>query len=526
MPSMTFYLALSTASLLYALGLVIYRIFFHPLAKFPGPKLAAATKWYEFWFDVVKYPGGTFAHEIERIHREYGPIVRINPAELHVKDSDWLGTLYSGPSSGQRDKYAPAAHMTGTPDGIFGTVSHEVHRKRRAALGPFFSKAAVATSEEIIYAKVNTLSRLLKEKAATGGIIELRQTFLALTTDTLSRHTFDRSSDLLSNEQAAAEWLRTVKSIAGLTPLVKQYTWIIPLALKSPLAPLRAIVPDLARIVALRLDLYQQAGMAIDDDSRASTIASTDAEPKLPRASRNLFQSLLGSKHLSPMEKERDRITQEAFVVLVAGSETTARILTNAMYHLLANPKTSLLRLKEELATLLLDSESPISVKELEQLPWLTAVVKESLRITALVTSRMPLEAPDEVLKYGEWEIPAKTPVSMTLRDVLLDPLIFPGPMDFIPERWLAENPDLHNISHHFVPFSRGTRMCLGQNFAMAELYVFIAYLVRHFDFELFDTVRERDVDAVRDCFISESSPHSPGVRVKVVKVDCMDTKQ
>ena len=60
----------------------------------------------------------------------------------------------------------------------------------------------------------------------------------------------------------------------------------------------------------------------------------------------------------------------------------------------------------------------------------------------------------------------------------------------------------------------------------MAELYVFIAYLVRHFDFELFDTVRERDVDAVRDCFISESSPHSPGVRVKVVKVDCMDTKQ
>lgn len=52
----------------------------------------------------------------------------------------------------------------------------------------------------------------------------------------------------------------------------------------------------------------------------------------------------------------------------------------------------------------------------------------------------------------------------------------------------------------------------------MAELYIFIASLFQQFDFELFETIRERDIDAVRDCFIAESSPQSPGVRVKVMR--------
>lgn len=56
----------------YGTCLVVYRFTLHPLAKFPGPWLAVATKWLEFYLDVVKGEGGEFMHELEQMHEKYG----------------------------------------------------------------------------------------------------------------------------------------------------------------------------------------------------------------------------------------------------------------------------------------------------------------------------------------------------------------------------------------------------------------------------------------------------------------------
>ena len=62
--------ALLVVLLTYLISIALYRVYFSPLAKFPGPKLAALTLWYEFYYDVVKR--GRYTWKIGELHQQYG----------------------------------------------------------------------------------------------------------------------------------------------------------------------------------------------------------------------------------------------------------------------------------------------------------------------------------------------------------------------------------------------------------------------------------------------------------------------
>ncbi|CAL3971606.1 unnamed protein product [Diplocarpon coronariae] len=81
------------AWLLFHFAQAIYRLYFSPIARLPGPKLAVLSLWYEFYADVIL--GGQYTFEIARMHVRYGPIIRINPFELHVSTADFYAKLYS-----------------------------------------------------------------------------------------------------------------------------------------------------------------------------------------------------------------------------------------------------------------------------------------------------------------------------------------------------------------------------------------------------------------------------------------------
>jgi cytochrome P450 len=108
--------------------------------------------------------------------------------------------------------------------------------------------------------------------------------------------------------------------------------------------------------------------------------------------------------------------------------------------------------------------------------------VKEGLRISAVVTTRLPRIAPDEALIYGKWRIPAgvrslrftartllivttQTPVSMSTHFILRDEEIFPNPLEFEPQRWMTVGSS-QSLERYLVPFSKGSQSCLGQKYA------------------------------------------------------------
>ncbi|KAI3324323.1 putative flavonoid 3-hydroxylase [Xylariaceae sp. AK1471] len=515
MMNLSLWMLTSLVAILYSIGVVIYRIYFHPLAKFPGPKLAAVTGWYETYHDL-KSPGGQFMYRLQKLHKTYGPIVRLSPDEVHINDTAWIDVLLASSSQGTRDKYVPAANQAGTPKGVFGTSAHNTHRRRRAALSPLFSKSCATGAETMIYDNVNRLIQRIDAQIVRDGYSEMRTAFLAFTLDTVSEYSLGQSFGLLKDEALTKGWSESMRALAAAIPWTRQFNWIIPVSQKIPLAFMRVVSPGMARVAGMHHDMEAQALIAVEEHEKQEKNMTQLPLHHNPREKLAIFRAVLQHDGLPPEEKVFNRISHEAVTVMAAGGETAASALMMATYFILADQKNILPRLREEIESIVSTEGPRPSVADLERLPWLTAIVKETLRISTL-TARLTRVAPDEPLHYKDWVMPAGTAVSMTLRNASLDPDIFPEPMEFRPERWLPSNPNLDRCNRYLVPFGRGSRMCIGLNLAHAELYIALATIFRRRDaeFELHDTIRERDVDFVRDFFVGETSARARGVRIK-----------
>lgn len=101
---------LSLAWLAYHILKALYNVSpLHPLSHIPGPRLAAATYLPEFYYDVVKF--GRYTGEIRDMHKAYGPLVRINPNEIHCNDINFSDEIYA---VGGRKRNKPAHQVNGT----------------------------------------------------------------------------------------------------------------------------------------------------------------------------------------------------------------------------------------------------------------------------------------------------------------------------------------------------------------------------------------------------------------------------
>lgn len=497
--------------LLYTASKIIYRLYFHPLSKFPGPKLAAATFWYERYYDVFKSPGGQYIYQLDKLHKIHGPIIRASPEEIHVQDSQWYDTLCTGPGH-IRDKWDRANRANGSPGAVASATAHAKHKERRAAINPFFSKKAIDELEGKTKEKVNLMCKQIsKDYASTGKILDLGTAFTAVTLDVITEYCFDKSLNCLLEKEFASRWKKFMTALFDPTPVFKHFPLIMKTMSSLPRSITLKMIPEFSAFFQCQDDIHLQAKKIYLEEQKAGRIGKSDDDrPK------TIFHGILQSK-LPDSEKTISRMADEAFVLIVAGGETTARVLTYIFASILQNPQI-LARLREEIDTVMPTNDEDLpSSRILEELPYFKAVIQEGLRMAAPVTNRPILIAPAEDLKYGEdFIIPRGTPVSMTLQDVLYDPKVFPEPDVFRPERWIEAAERRERLDRFLVTFSKGTRACVGMNLSTSELYLGTAALVKRFDLELEDFVFERDLKTVRDNFVGAPSFESRGVRVKV----------
>jgi hypothetical protein len=106
---MALLLFIAVAALAYTAALACYRIYFHPISHIPGPKLAAVTEWYQSYYDLWPH-SGRFLWKTAELHEQYGPIIRIGPNEVQVKDPDYYSEMYT--SGNRRREKSPLFFWT------------------------------------------------------------------------------------------------------------------------------------------------------------------------------------------------------------------------------------------------------------------------------------------------------------------------------------------------------------------------------------------------------------------------------
>ncbi|KAG7005995.1 cytochrome P450 monooxygenase [Physcia stellaris] len=184
----------------------------------------------------------------------------------------------------------------------------------------------------------------------------------------------------------------------------------------------------------------------------------------------------------------RQEIIGNSGIMLVAGSETTATLLSGATYQLLTNPAV-LKKLQLEVRGAFKSGKemSLLSVGNPGLLPYMEAVLTESLRMYPPVPASLPrVTGPDGEIIDGQF-VPANTSVGVHQWSTYHTGTNFADPDLFVPERWLPEPPERYRNDQKAAlqPFSMGPRNCLGKNLAWFEMRSILARMMWHFDMTL-----------------------------------------
>lgn len=175
--------------------------------------------------------------------------MRITPHEVHVNDPDFFSDqLFS--FGANLDRYSEATKQFGIPDSTLFTVPHDLHKLRRAALAPFFSRSMVFQLEDVITAKVNKLCSRIQEFAGTQRPIDLGLAYRCLTTDVVTEYALAESYSQLDTPDFSVQWFRALRDSGEVALLAKHIPWLLPLMNSLPLWLVAILNPEMAKSLA------------------------------------------------------------------------------------------------------------------------------------------------------------------------------------------------------------------------------------------------------------------------------------
>jgi len=193
----------------------------------------------------------------------------------------------------------------------------------------------------------------------------------------------------------------------------------------------------------------------------------------------------------------REQLNVESSLLIAAGADTTSVTLAAAFFYILHNPSVMHKLVNEVRSAYTSEEIDGTTPAKLVSLPYLRAVIDESLRLSPPVPSLLPREVLNGGITIDGHYIPEGTIVGVPAYAIHRNPEYFPEPNAFCPERWIVSESDCDrapspNIPRTqqavslarqaFVSFSQGPRSCIGRQLAYYELHTALALILHRFD--------------------------------------------
>ncbi|KAF6804801.1 cytochrome p450 [Colletotrichum sojae] len=440
----------------------VYNIYFHPLSGFPGPKINAVTR-----LPLTRMITSGHAHKtLKQLHDRYGPVVRLGPDTIDFADprafKDLMGHS-KGASSGAGENYKDPINARYKPHSIIN-ANREDHARIRRVLAHGFSAQSMIAQQPLIQTQVDLLIQRLHEKCEGGDrALNMVSWYNWTTFDVIGDLAFGEPFGCLESAEYhpwvsvifdsihASVYRNQFQRYAITRPFAK---WLMPKGLKES----------------------QAFHNRLSQEKVQRRMALGESRP-------DFVQSMMMKE--GPLAMTKDEIEQTADTLIIAGSETTASVLSGVTYFLTMHPEV-MAKLAEEVRTSF-NSEQEIDVLSVQKLKYMLAVLDESMRVYPVVPFGLT-----RVVKPGgdhicERYVPGGTRVLISQWSIYHDEKYFAQPEEFIPERWLGDPRFEDDDRSALQPFSFGPRNCIGRNLAYSEMRVILARVIWNFDMKVAD---------------------------------------
>ncbi|KAL2062017.1 hypothetical protein VTL71DRAFT_6283 [Oculimacula yallundae] len=465
------------------ISVVLFRLFSNlfQVRCIPGPKSYAITKWrlaYDDW-------QGTRTQTIHRLHQQYGPVVKIGPNELSFNSVTALKTIYGAGSGFERASFYRMFDVYGHQN-LFTFAGVKEHGERKKLLNHAYSKSMILkSSADMVEEKVWEFMQLIEKdpKIASETFSSLHYYSLDNITHFLYGPDHGGTSSMAGSKSDRA-MLNDVldpsrRKLAWFGTHLPRYTrWLMT---RSGLS--ENIVAKLGMLPQNKPTVY--TGIRNHALASFKKFAACSASEKSTLKTSTII-GRLSEHHIYVKENGLQDLEMASEVAdhLLAGVDTTSDSLMFLIWAL-SLPENAKYqeKLRAEVSAIspdMVNSKGIPTVIAADKLPYLDAVIKETLRLYAPLPASEPRCLPVDCTIDG-FRIPARTVVSMSPYTLHRNPEVFKDPLGFNPDRWLGNEKDVGEMKKLFWAFSSGGRMCIGIHLAMAEMTTLTATIYRNY---------------------------------------------